>query len=93
MRYLSNTAQEMTTPISRIVNINHQHMIASSSLTASHAASLAMTMNDQFTSFPLLEVDALPSPKKAMTDFSHLKTDDDSVASGNDSTDWEKEDK
>ena len=27
-----------------------------------------------------------------MTDFSCLKTDDDSVASGDDSTDWEKED-
>lgn len=27
-----------------------------------------------------------------MTDFSRLKTDDDSVASGDDSTDWEKED-
>jgi hypothetical protein len=80
MRYRTNTtAQEMTTPISRIVNINHQHMSATSSLTASHAASS-------------LDIDALPSPKKAMTDFSRLKTDDDSVASGDDSTDWEKED-
>ena len=79
-RYRTNTtAQEMTTPISRIVNINHQHMSATSSLTASHAASS-------------LDIDTLPSPKKAMTDFSRLKTDDDSVASGDDSTDWEKED-
>ena len=88
-----NTAQEMTAPISRVLNINHHHhMSATSSLTASHAASLATMKGDQFTSFPSLEVDAQPSPKKAMTDFSRLKTNDDSVASGDDSTDWEKED-
>ncbi len=34
----------------------------------------------------------LPSPKKAMSDFSRLQTDDDSVASGDDSAGWEKED-
>jgi hypothetical protein len=49
-------------------------------------------MKDQFASFPLLDVDTLPSPKLAMTDFSCLKTNDDSVASGDDSADWEKED-
>ncbi len=86
-----STAQEMMTPISCVVNINHQHMSTTSSLKASHAASLA-TINDQFTSFPAVDADALPSPKKAMTDFSRLKTNDDSVACSGDSADWEKDD-
>ena len=32
-----------------------------------------------------------PSPKKALPDFTTQKSDDDSVASGNDSAGWEKE--
>ena len=34
----------------------------------------------------------LPSPQKNMSDFSRLQTEDDSVASGDDSAGWEKED-
>ena len=40
---------------------------------------------------PRLNAVDLPSPKKAMSDFSRLKTDDDSVASGNYSAGWEEE--
>jgi hypothetical protein len=72
---------------------------ASSSLTMSHAASSAsapatMPASTLFPSSPpRLDAVDLLSPKKAMSDFSRLKTDDESVASGDDSAGWEEEDK
>ena len=83
------------TPLSRVTNIKNCAS-ASSSLTMSHAASSAsadtMPASTLFPSLPpRLDAVDLPSPKKAMSDFSRLKTDDDSVASGNYSAGWEEE--
>ena len=89
-------AGEMT-PQSVVANIASAS--ATSSITMSRAASSASdaTMPPASTLFPSsphrLDAVDLPSPKKAMSDFSRLQTDDDSVASGDDSAGWEKEDK
>ncbi len=45
---------------------------------------------DDLNAADLSDEDA-PSPKKALPDFTTQKSDDDSVASGNDSAGWEKE--
>jgi len=84
------------TPLSRVMNIENRAS-ATSSLTMSHAASSAsaatMPASTLFPSSPpRLDAVDLPSPKKAMSDFSRLKTNDDSVASGDDSAGWEEED-
>ena len=84
------------TPLSRVTNFENRAS-ASSSLTMSHTASSAsaatMPASTLFPSLPpRLDAVDLPSPKKAMSDFSRLKTDDDSVASGDDSAGWEEED-
>ena len=85
------------TPLSRVTNFENRAS-ASSSLTMSHTASSAsaatMPASTLFPSLPpRLDAVDLPSPKKAMSDLSRLKTDDDSVASGDDSAGWEEEDK
>jgi hypothetical protein len=85
------------TPLSCVTSIENRAS-TSYNLTMSHAASSAsaatMPASTLFPSLPPhLDAVDLPSPKKAMSDFSRLKTDDDSVASGDDSAGWEKEDK
>jgi hypothetical protein len=70
---------------------------AISSLSASHEArkasaapqSLSFNM-DEFALSELSDDDA-PSSKKALPDFTLQKSDDDSVASGDDSNGWERE--
>jgi hypothetical protein len=46
---------------------------------------------DAFASSDLSDDDDAPSPKKALPDFTTRKSDDDSVASGDDSAGWEAE--
>ena len=85
------------TPLSRVTNIASAS--ATSFIMMSRAASSASDarMPPASTLFPSspprLDAADLLSPKKAMSDFSRLQTDDDSVASGNDSAGWEEEDK
>jgi hypothetical protein len=83
------------TPTAVTVNVEH-HASATSSLTSSAAAAATIAPNalDYLAFFDDNDdasVDA-PSPKKDLTDFSKRKTDDDLVASGDYSVDWEKED-
>jgi hypothetical protein len=92
-----SSAAHMTTPISRVVSVNN-HVNDTSLLITTHAASsasaAAMLRAFNRFSFSLYDdnSDDGPSPKKDLSDFSRKKTDDDSVASGDDSADWEKED-
>ncbi len=84
------------TPLSRVTNIDNCSS-AVSLLTMLHAASSAsaasmMPASTLFASLPpRLDAADLPSPKKAMSDFSRLQMDDDSVSSGDDSAGWEEE--
>ena len=88
----------MTTPPSRIVQVQPgTRSSAISSLSASHEAHTASAASstpinpmDKFASSDLSDDDA-PSPKKALPDFTTRKSDDDSVASGDDSAGWEVE--
>jgi hypothetical protein len=94
-------AVNMTTPILRIINVEN-HASPTSSLTMLHAASTASAAAmpselDSFTLFPSsssFDEDALPSPKRDnLSDFNRKLSDNDLVASSNDSATWEKEDK
>jgi hypothetical protein len=67
-----------------------------SSLSASNEARAAsahpqsLSFNDEFASSDSSD-DGAPSPKKILPDFTLRKSDDDSVASGDDSNGWERE--
>ena len=86
------------TPPSRIVRVQPgTRSSAISSLSASHeahgasaASSTPINPMDAFASSDSSDDDA-PSPKKALPDFTTRKSDDDSVASGDDSAGWEAE--
>jgi hypothetical protein len=89
----------MTTLISRIISVEN-HASTTSLLTMLHAVSTASAATmlselDSFTLFPSsssFDEDDLPSTKRDnLSDFNRKKSDDDSVASGNDSAAWEKE--
>ena len=57
---------------------------------ASAASSTPINPKDAFASLDLSDDDAI-SPKKALPDFTTRKSDDDSVASGDDSAGWKAE--
>jgi hypothetical protein len=62
-----------------------------SSLSMSHAASASVTNRRRQSRANLASDEDEPSPKKALPDFSLRKSEEDSIASGNDSNAWEQE--
>jgi len=86
------------TPPSRIVQVQPgTRSSAISLLSASHKVHTASTVSSSIPINPMdafdlsnssAEDDDAPSPKKALPDFTTRKSDEDSVASGDDSAGW-----
>ena len=88
----AGVAKSATTPPPLRVNVMWMgEASATSSLSMTDAASASVRNNNKRSADGLASDDDTPSPKKALPDFSRRKKKEDSVASGDDSNGWERE--
>jgi hypothetical protein len=89
---LAGVAHSATTPPPSRVNVMWTgEASATSSLSMTDAASASVRNSNKRSADDLASDDDTPSPKKALPDFSRRKNEEDSVASGDDSNGWERE--